>query len=265
MFDDQPINNNNNQIPNNLPVGEPEDVFASVEKEENLIKSFSQPASAVDVGILKPKSPTPVDLPPVMDNFSNLQSPVNYQPEAPMEMNTIKEPKTTRGIMIAVIVLVMVFVLGALGWWFYNNFVNVDDDSLPVDNTVDLVIPSGLSNEEDQILIDERFDDIQEEIPENNDGSSELSQDIVDEQILFGEPIDKDADGLDDNRETDVGTDPNNWDTDGDELSDGDEVIIWKTDPLNPDSDGDSYLDGSEVKSGYNPAGSGKIFEVPNE
>jgi hypothetical protein len=35
-------------------------------------------------------------------------------------------------------------------------------------------------------------------------------------------------------------------------LSDGDEVIIWKTNPMNPDSDGDSYLDGSEVKSGYN-------------
>ena len=97
------------------------------------------------------------------------------------------------------------------------------------------------------------------------DPTLELATDIIDEQILFGEPIDTDGDGLDDNRERDIGTDPNNWDTDGDGLSDGDEVIIWKTDPLNPDTDGDGYLDGEEVKSGYNPTGPGRIFEIPTE
>ena len=60
------------------------------------------------------------------------------------------------------------------------------------------------------------------------------------------------------------GTNPNNWDTDGDELGDGDEVIIWKTDPLNPDTDGDTYLDGVELKAGYNPNGEGRFAEIPN-
>ncbi|MHA2092899.1 MAG: hypothetical protein ACW98K_18800 [Candidatus Kariarchaeaceae archaeon] len=44
----------------------------------------------------------------------------------------------------------------------------------------------------------------------------------------------------------DYGTDPNNPDTDGDGLSDGDEVNIHGTDPLNPDTDGDGLSDGDE-------------------
>ena len=70
MFDDQPINNNN-QIPNNLPVGEPEDMFAGVEKESSapnfdqsleIGSDVSQPASALDAGILKPKNSIEQDL-----------------------------------------------------------------------------------------------------------------------------------------------------------------------------------------------------------
>jgi outer membrane protein OmpA-like peptidoglycan-associated protein len=42
-------------------------------------------------------------------------------------------------------------------------------------------------------------------------------------------------------------TDPLNPDTDGDGLSDGDEVLKYKTDPLNKDTDGDGLTDGEEV------------------
>jgi len=48
-------------------------------------------------------------------------------------------------------------------------------------------------------------------------------------------------------------------DSDSDGLSDGDEVLRYKTDPANPDTDGDGYSDGSEVKNGYNPLGEGKL------
>jgi hypothetical protein len=43
---------------------------------------------------------------------------------------------------------------------------------------------------------------------------------------------DTDHDGLTNLQEFQLGTDPNNWDTDGDGLSDGDEVNIYHTDPL---------------------------------
>ncbi len=61
--------------------------------------------------------------------------------------------------------------------------------------------------------------------------------------------IDSDGDGLTDSEEVNIyKTDPNNPDTDGDELLDGEEVRVYKTDPLNPDTDGDGLTDGAEVK-----------------
>lgn len=58
---------------------------------------------------------------------------------------------------------------------------------------------------------------------------------------------DKDNDGLTRCEEEELGTDPKNPDTDGDGLSDGDEVFKYKTDPKNPDTDGDGLNDGDEV------------------
>ena len=58
---------------------------------------------------------------------------------------------------------------------------------------------------------------------------------------------DKDQDGLFRKDEEKLGTDPNNPDTDGDGLSDGEEVNTYKTNPLNPDTDGDGLSDGQEV------------------
>jgi|SRR5829696_1212544 len=68
---------------------------------------------------------------------------------------------------------------------------------------------------------------------------------------------DADYDGLTDAQEIILGTDPNNPDTDGDGLADGNEVhgiachyngviVNSITNPLNPDSDGDTLTDGQE-------------------
>jgi len=66
--------------------------------------------------------------------------------------------------------------------------------------------------------------------------------------------VDKDKDGLGKCDELKIGTDPNNPDTDGDGLLDGEEYLTYKTDPLNPDTDGDGLTDFEEVKStGTNP------------
>lgn len=60
-------------------------------------------------------------------------------------------------------------------------------------------------------------------------------------------PVDTDGDGLTDERELQIGSDPSNPDTDGDGLKDGQEVLTYKTDPLNPDTDLDGLKDGEEV------------------
>jgi outer membrane protein OmpA-like peptidoglycan-associated protein len=58
---------------------------------------------------------------------------------------------------------------------------------------------------------------------------------------------DEDGDGLSEEFELQLGTDPKNADTDGDGLNDGVEFNKYKTNPKNADSDGDGLKDGVEV------------------
>lgn len=74
------------------------------------------------------------------------------------------------------------------------------------------------------------------------------------EEALGTDPDDGDSDndGVDDGDEVEDGTDPTLADSDGDRLSDGEERSRG-LDPLNPDSDGDTYLDGWELAEGTYP------------
>ena len=64
---------------------------------------------------------------------------------------------------------------------------------------------------------------------------------------------DLDGDGITNDKEKTLGTDPEKRDTDGDKLLDGEEVSAFKTDPLKVDTDGDGVNDGDEVFKGANP------------
>lgn len=68
-------------------------------------------------------------------------------------------------------------------------------------------------------------------------------------------PDDLDRDGILDSEEAELGTSSEQYDTDGDGLTDYDEINVWQSDPTNPDSDGDGFSDGWEVLSGYSPTG----------
>lgn len=75
---------------------------------------------------------------------------------------------------------------------------------------------------------------------------------------------DRDADGLTDDQERQQGTNPNLADSDGDELSDAEEVRVYQTNPLRQDTDGDGFPDGQEVQTGNNPNGPGRLRDVSN-
>ncbi|RPJ23577.1 MAG: hypothetical protein EHM33_20480, partial [Chloroflexi bacterium] len=64
--------------------------------------------------------------------------------------------------------------------------------------------------------------------------------------VLSGQE-DSDGDGLTNNEEIELGTDPVVADTDGDQLLDGEEVETYRTNPLLPDTDSDGLPDGAEV------------------
>ena len=64
--------------------------------------------------------------------------------------------------------------------------------------------------------------------------------------------LDSDGDGLTDQKERDIGTDPFESDTDDDGLEDGREWELG-TDPLAPDTDADGVSDGREIERGTSP------------
>ena len=90
--------------------------------------------------------------------------------------------------------------------------------------------------------------------------------DPVSDNVLFnpwldtpgGTGPDSDGDGLTDFDEIFIhGTDPNDWDTDNDGLSDGEEINTHGTDPTSADMDGDGLTDRYEIEvSGTDPTNS---------
>lgn len=71
------------------------------------------------------------------------------------------------------------------------------------------------------------------------------------EEEVVKQNVDTDNDGLTDEKEAQLGTDPMDPDTDGDGLQDGEEMEAYDTDPLDPDTDGDGLTDGQEINA-YN-------------
>lgn len=247
MFDDQ---NQNSDAPKNLPT-EPVDMFAGVEKDgEGGVLPPSAP-DALDAGLLKKKNDvkTMPNL-PTTNQGVDLQ---NYKTSAPI-----------LGKILLFLLIVLLFGGLAYGaWWFMYGNKN-KAATLPI-------VPA---NQTDQNQASQT---------PGTTNTANIPAQINNDQILFGQAVDSDKDGLDDVREKEIGTDPLKSDTDSDGLSDGDEVIvyktnplmadtdgdglsdgdealIWHTNPLNPDTDGDGYPDGTEVRNGYSPLGPGKLF-----
>jgi len=269
MFEDQNTSNSG-QIPGNLPVGEPVDIFSGNEPVVNneQVPPQDEAPSAMEAGILRPKEAVPLapqqpamTTPPFGEGLVGKEA-YPTQPQAqipPMATYEAKEPNFGKVIFIIFFVLLVVGG-GAYGaWYYYTNYyatTGVEKEVVEETTTVPPVV-------EEETLPEETTPPVTEVTKEEEpvEGSPVGDKDST---ILFGDVIDTDEDGLDDFAENDIGTDPRNWDTDADMLSDSEEHTIWGTDPLNPDSDKDNYLDGQEVRAGFNPMGPGRLTDFLN-
>jgi hypothetical protein len=128
---------------------------------------------------------------------------------------------------------------------------SVETDVGPLDTDGD-----GLSDAEEAELgtnpndMDTDDDGVSDGAEVNMYGSDPLRTDHQPEQPGM---VDSDRDGLSDQDELALGTDPFNEDTDGDALYDGGEVNEYGTNPLDADSDGDGLEDSTETERGTDP------------
>lgn len=256
MFDDKNLPSSG-QIPPNLPINEPDDMLAPTEG--------SEVPSALDAGILRPKSAEPADpanFPPAARPALSVPSapaspsrpPVDNFSGLPPEFENQTAPEAAhgggnRGALTAIIIFVVLLIVGGGGLWIYLSFVrNSDAQPAPV------VTPAQPTPAPAPAPAP---------TPTPAPEAAPVATTSLENQILDGRPLDTDNDGIPDEEEKRSATDSLNWDTDGDGLSDGDEIYTWKTDALKADTDADGYKDGEEIRNGYNPRGPGKLFD-PN-
>jgi hypothetical protein len=239
--------NQNGIAPKNLPT-EPEDMFAGVGNRGQADAAGDLP-DALSNGLLKKKDR--VITPPTRGMGDDMQM-TGYKTSSPI----------LGKILLIIFILIVVGGIAYGVWWFFSGRAKTQTSVQNTPVTQEPVVSPATTT------------------------SSSLPNEINNDSILFGQGVDLDKDGLDDVREKEIGTNPQNPDSDGDNLndgaevivhksqplnsdsdgdglSDGDEYLIWKTDITNPDSDNDTYPDGTEVKNGYSPLGPGKLFSAP--
>lgn len=159
-------------------------------------------------------------------------------PVAKSSAKVFKKPSLSKGRKLPIILIVIV-VLAILsgGIWFLNRSFNINWKfwSKSVNETVN-----------------------QNNLNEANTNGSGVSL----TNIVITTVLDQDKDGLTDEEEAKLGTNPALSDTDHDNLFDREEVKVYHTNPLGSDTDSDGYLDGDEVKKGFNPNGPGQLLNL---
>lgn len=256
MFDDDKALG---QAPGNLPFA-PEPVPSQTAPVVE-----NTPPDALEAGLLRRKSDVENSLPPASHEMMGAPQQPSFVSSMP-QMGSHQQPMMSMGyttkepvlgkILAGIITVALIGVVGFGGWYGY---IHIVQPLLKGKGATTPVVPptapstTGVPAPTPAAVVPNVAP-----IP-----TTSVQTQTNNDTILFGEQTDSDKDGLTDRRERELGTDPYKADTDGDGLSDGDEVLIWGTDPLNPDTDGDGYKDGDEVKNGYNPLGPGKLFNVP--
>lgn len=249
MFDEEEQKNNSSQ-------GGLENSQASPKKEPS-----GQQPNQPDAGQSKEGQNQVEDI--LAETDSPAKKPAAFQPkdkegdQAPEAGSGIGAGKIKR-LFTLILMFCLLALAGAMAYWGYSNFFISDEPAgeeiFQPETSDDNPSPSGQTGQTEN----------GESQSNDADADDAGPADAESEEQSKEQSVDTDGDGLSDARERQLGTNINNVDTDSDGLFDLEEVNVYKTDPKNPDTDGDGYSDGDEVKSGFDPKGPGKLYEIGN-
>lgn len=172
------------------------------------------------------------DVDKVENNNSNLENK-----EKSSDSNT-KSKRFSKKIIL--LILIIILVISALIVILLN---------LPeTNNTIynDTSLDSGLNN----LVEDDNGNPV--EVLDPIDVENDY---LLEEEPISGVVNNEEDEIINNNQEVDISV----LDSDGDGLTDYQEVEIWGTDPNNFDTDSDGYSDFDEIKAGYNPLGEGQL------
>lgn len=252
--------------PNNLPV---EDILDTVE-----------PAPAPQAPPPPPPRTVtpPPPRPPAAGGATDIQRPTPFRPiqsgaavPNPQALASLEEPRAgfQRVLLFGGIGLAVLLILGGVVWLTLRRVngpvttntnlpsnLNANTNlntNVPVNTNVNAALNTNVNTVVPPVNVP---------LPPANTNANVNANLNANVPVNTNAPVpsaDTDGDGLRDSEERTLGTNPAKSDTDADELSDWDEVRVYRTDPLNADTDGDTYADGAEVSNGYSPTGPGRL------
>lgn len=253
------FNDLNNQ--NSRPNGAVDDIFAETDKANTGVSQSEIETRQVGLASAGGAAPSPH-----LDNNASMAVSAGDEMTRQMLSADQEAPRpANKGYLKVIIIVLVIIILGAAAYFAYLTLFSGDETeepitapivqetpiNTPVNNFVEVIpeeIANTINNEvaPEEIISEENTlaSDIPPSTPLDNESSIEND---------FQNFVDSDGDGLSDDEEVLLETNPNLIDTDNDGLSDYEEVRIYLTNPLNADTDGDGYPDGEEVRAGYDP------------
>lgn len=221
---------------NKAPV---EDILADTDLGQTITEN---PPRLTDINDIKPSLKETVQVPTMIQPSAvSKNKPVAIE----TNINTVDKSIPTvnrRGGKKIILILIIVLVVAGAAFAAYTLFLK----PTPTDN-------NGVKPNES---LDELINVLDQNNPQNNENPVDLNVNDNEDLPPENPPVtnnDTDNDGLTDEQEETLGTDPLKFDTDIDGLNDFEEIEIYHSDPLKADTDGDGYSDGSEVQQGYDP------------
>ncbi len=226
MFDekDQNINNQNNKNSGNF--GENKSPF------ENNIDNLEKQNDNVKI---QEKNDLPEDIFSDVDKIESENSNLNKE-----NLNSnIKTKRFSKKMIILVITILLICII-----LIFFLLKSLPETSKTIYNNIPQ--ESGLNN----LVEDEYGNPVKVPDPIGFEDNY-----LLEEEINPGIFNELENEIINNNKEVDISI----LDSDGDGLTDYQEIHIWGTDPYNPDTDGDGYSDFDEIKAGYNPLGDGLL------